>query len=485
MRFHRDGREPTAGERLRHAALVVALGACALGVQCRCGDDVRPAGSGTSAASASAAASSTAPVTEAPSSEPLTIATDTPPAWILVADSTRVSGAASYLPIQVGALADGTPPHLGDSFSVATLSKEEATHAPNRPVGELLAAYEYPRFAAVTESTGKRMLELRDLADGSRLEIPIGDAPTALHVHRDELLVATSAIEWSAARPGTRAQAVKLHTVSLASPGEAPRELCRFVEEGPLRKSIDFFVRSGDWVVAVDDVRAPYSAIYFRAAAGAAEPCRKWKLPELVNGHYTHGLVVRHAGDRDAALLLIAEYGVFTHLGQVLLALSVRDEALDAGDRYVSPEWPDPELTLGEEKGDYDPPGPELDGRSRPLELLGGKAFTRWTGLGLALGAPPRIALAAGVRGLLLVPWGPKPRRAELIDVGGACLDVLSFGKGLLALVDPASQRVAERPGRPQPKPSPTTLVTLSWDAAGRAVVERTTLPGYFNRFVQ
>ncbi|MCC6525945.1 MAG: hypothetical protein IT373_25085, partial [Polyangiaceae bacterium] len=130
MRSHRDGREPTAGERLRRAALVVALGACALGVQCRCGDDARPAGSGTSAASASAAASSTAPVTHAPSAEPVTIATDTPHAWILVADSTHSSGAASYLPIQVEALAHGAPPQLGDGFSVATPLKEEASHAP-------------------------------------------------------------------------------------------------------------------------------------------------------------------------------------------------------------------------------------------------------------------------------------------------------------------------------------------------------------------
>jgi hypothetical protein len=127
---------------------------------------------------------------------------------------------------------------------------------------------------------------------------------------------------------------------------------------------------------------------------------------------------------------VVASYGIMDGHGQDLAALAIRDHALAVG----------PDVTLNSHAMEDPPVLEEHVSREtgKPEKLAFGRDYTPWTGLARVAPAegPAWILLAAGPRGLLLLPerFGPTTR-AEAVDVGGECADVLVDGERVLALV--------------------------------------------------
>lgn len=230
-------------------------------------------------------------------------------------------------------------------------------------------------------------------------------------------------------------------------------------------KAYDLFARAGEWLVAIDDEVMPmYADAFTLDASGRATHRAAWSLPGVINGHYDAAVLGRRGTGFDGTLWVVAGYGIMDGHGQDLAALAIEDHALRFG----------PEVTLNSQPLEDPPVLEEHVSREtgKPEKLAFGSDYTPWTGLARWAPAegPAKLLLAAGARGLLVLPEGFGPStRAEAIDVGGECADVLVDGGRVRVLV-----------GGPAP-----ALLELSPTATGLEPGPRLSLPQAYHRFVR
>ncbi len=224
-------------------------------------------------------------------------------------------------------------------------------------------------------------------------------------------------------------------------------------------KAYDLFVRSSEWLIAIDDEIMPMYADSFGLGAGDRPVhAAGWSLPGVINGHYTFAALAR-GGARDGVLFTVSPYGIMDGNGQDLAALRISGDVLAA----------DAKVTLNSTRLEDPPVLEEHVSRQtgRPEKLAAGTDFTEWRGLALH---GDRALLAAGTRGLLVVPQVFTPdTKATVVAVGGECRDVLVADERTWVLVGGATNAIVE----------------LAWDAAGAHERGRTALAGSWDRLVR
>ncbi len=233
-------------------------------------------------------------------------------------------------------------------------------------------------------------------------------------------------------------------------------------------KAYDVFLRSGAWVIAVDDVVSPIYADGFRLGAAKPEHVQDFVLPSAINGSYYAGTMVAR-GPADATLYLLLGYGIMDGHGHDLSALPIR-----AGKLAV------PEGVILNSSARTDPPVLEehVDrGSGLPETLAFGDVYSEWTQIAHApavAGGAPRLLISAVERGLLELPvdFGPTTK-AKAIDVGGKALDVIVIGGRVYVLVEVSEPLVRSE------------LVELALLPEGATVERRTALPEVYHRFVR
>jgi hypothetical protein len=229
-------------------------------------------------------------------------------------------------------------------------------------------------------------------------------------------------------------------------------------------KAYDLFVRSGSWLIAIDDQVSPIWADGFRLGLGQPERIQDLELPSAINGSYYAGQLVA-SGPTDGVLYLLLHYGIMDGHGHDLTALTLR-----AGKLSVSSE------VLINSSAGIDPPVLEehVDRRTdKPTKLAAGVDYSEWTQIAYALaGGQPRLLISAGERGLLELPidFGPTTK-ANVIELGGSVLDVIALGERTFTLV--SSEQVGGE------------LVELSLQPTGAKLERRTPLPEVYQRFVR
>jgi hypothetical protein len=370
--------------RLPLALLAVGL-ALAVGGCRSCGED-RPSGSGSCAP--------LAPV--AP--------------WLVLQAVDQASGKLRLLPIDLG----GAHPQPGALVELPALPvprwaghyRAVATHA-----GPLLLAV----VPAEPGSDPRHELVQRrlDRPDETELHHGLGLVrPVALHlVDKDGLLVGATGL---LGLIDLAAQVPELRPLEQRDGGA--------LGSGRARKAYDLFAQRGAQLVAVQDEAPPFVADELEIeCSGRVRPEQTWTLPGLENGSYTE--VALDASELMLAAQYVAPGGSGHLLARVPLArLSDPELAnlrLNAG---MLGELPVVE-ELDAERGASDGEGPKL---------VAGARYTPWAGLGL-LG--DRVVLGAGSRGVLVLPRTfDADSRAELVDVGGACLDLVVRGHGIYVL---------------------------------------------------
>lgn len=230
-------------------------------------------------------------------------------------------------------------------------------------------------------------------------------------------------------------------------------------------KAYDLFARSGEMVVAIDDMVMPMFAELLRLdAKGGWAHLESWELPGLVNGMYYGALLELDKDDQlSGRLYLLDAFSVITGTGQNLAALTMKQGKLSHGSDTILNSMTTDEPPVLEES--------TKRGESKPERVLAGETMTPWYAIAMAPGAA-KIAIAAGERGLLLVPKSfTSASTAVIFDVGGHCLDVLSVEDSLLVLVK-SSDGVGK-------------LVELQAGKAGLEITSTTNLPAVFQRFVR
>ncbi|MFV8752929.1 hypothetical protein ACNOYE_20480 [Nannocystaceae bacterium ST9] len=233
-------------------------------------------------------------------------------------------------------------------------------------------------------------------------------------------------------------------------------------------KAYDLFVRSGTWLIAIDDVVQPIWADGFRLGLGAPEHVQDFTMPSAINGSYYAGELVA-SGTDDGVLYLLLHYGIMDGHGHDLTALTIREGKLDV----------DPNVLINSSSG-INPPVVEehVDrGSGEPKTLVAGSVHTPWTNLvhvPATLGGPPRLLIGAGSRGLLELPaeFGPTSK-ASVIELGGSVDDLIEVAGKIYALV-----------GVEQPL-ARSELVELALLPSGATVERRTALPATYQRFVR
>ena len=363
------------------AGLTIALGGCR-----GCGED-RPSASGSCA--------------------PLEPAAP----WLVLQAVDQASGKLRLLPIDLG----GAQPKPGALVEIPALPvprwaghyRAVATHA-----GPLLLA------AVPAEPGSDPRIELvrrqLDRPEETAQRLGLGQVrPVALHlVGKDGLLVGATGL-------------LGLLDLGARVPELRPLEQRDGGALGAARarKAYDLFARRGARLVALQDDSAPFFAEALELqCSGRVKPEDSWSLPGLENGSYTEAAL-------DASeLVLVAQYVAASGSGHLLARVplsrlgdpelaNLRLNAGALGELPVAEE-------LESEPGRADGEGPKL---------VAGVRYTPWAGLGL-LG--DRILLGAGARGVLMLPRTfDADSRAELVDVGGACLDLVVRGNGIYALV--------------------------------------------------
>jgi hypothetical protein len=271
--------------------------------------------------------------------------------------------------------------------------------------------------------------------------------PTGLHLVGDTLLVGGAG--------GV------LLSADLAAPAPS---LTEQVRRGVIPKGYDLFARHGDRLVAIDDVVTPIFADWFELTArGLGRRLGDWTLPDLINGTYRHAALEPGPAADEHTLYLVSAYGVLDGHGHNVVALRVAGDQLVDRPRHALPNADATDRVLGEHVS---------RATGEPQELLAGATYTPLGGLAVDA-ASGRILLAAGARGLLVVPADFDRRtRGELVDLGGAVADVRVHGGRTLALVIPPGAAHAE-------------LVALAWDGASYAPAARHRLPAPYDRLVR
>jgi hypothetical protein len=226
-------------------------------------------------------------------------------------------------------------------------------------------------------------------------------------------------------------------------------------------KAYDLFVRSGPWVIAIDDEVSPIWADGFRLGPGQPERIQDFALPSAINGSYYAGELVASDAD-DGVLYLLLHYGIMDGHGHDLTALTIRDGKLTV-----------PSDVLINSSDGSNPPVLEehVDrGTDKPVKLAAGTDYTEWSQIAYVPGAQPRLLISAGARGLFELPieFGPQSK-ADVIDLGGSVVDVMLIRERVYALVNNATSE----------------LVELSLQPVGGVVERRTALPDLYHRFVR
>lgn len=254
------------------------------------------------------------------------------------------------------------------------------------------------------------------------------------------------------------------NTIAWIDLGAEPRTRVELTRRDELfGKAYDLFVRSGSWLIAIDDQVSPIWADGFRLGLGQPERIQDFELPSAINGSYYAGTLVA-SGATDGVLYLLLHYGIMDGHGHDLTALGIRDGKLTVSS----------EVLINSSAG-IDPPVLEehVDrGTQQPVKLSAGTEYTEWTAVAhVPDGEQSRLLISAGARGLFELPleFGPQTK-AKVIDLGGAVLDVLVLGERVFALV------TIEQPSLH------SELLELS--LAG-AVERRTALPEVYHRFVR
>jgi hypothetical protein len=305
-----------------------------------------------------------------------------------------------------------------------------------------VAAHAGPRWVHGEATGGGFRLVLGDARGGAPRSIELEGEPTALHLHGDALFVGLGR---------------RLGWIDLAADPPAFREL---VAREHLFKAYDLFARSGDRLVAVDDVVMPMFADWFDVKGKAPRRLADWSLPGVINGHYTQAALHPAAGG-DFTLYLLAPYGIMDGDGHDLVAVPVR------GDTLVFEEG----LTLQNGKNGPTPVIEEHVSRDsgKTFGLVAGSEVTDWTGLAVDP-VSGRLLIAAGTRGLIVLPGNfTSASKGIMVELGAACRDVVARGGLLVALVGDDTR---------------SELVILTGAGEGYAAGARHPLPAAFDRIL-
>jgi hypothetical protein len=353
--------------------------------------------------------------------------------WLVLESHDSKAELASYAAIDLAAarpspVALGTAPALPD------------TSWPGHY--RTVAAHAGPRWVHGEAVSGGFRLVLGDARGGAPRSIEVDGEPTALYIHREALFVGLGR---------------RLGWFDLAAGKPVFGEL---VAREHQFKAYDLFARSGDRLVAVDDVVMPMFADWFDVSGKAPRRVADWSLPGVINGHYTHAALHPAAGG-DFTLYLLAPYGIMDGDGHDLVAVPVR------GDKLVFEEG----LTLQNGKNGPTPVIEEHVSRDsgKTFGLVAGSEATDWTGLAVDP-ASGRLLIAAGTRGLIVLPGDfTSTSKGTLVELGAPCRDVAVRGGLLVALVG-------------DDKKSELVILTGAGDSYAAGV--RHPLPAAFDRFL-
>ena len=352
--------------------------------------------------------------------------------WLVLEKHNDKADLASYAAIDLGA-ARPSPVALG------MVQPLPDTNWPGHY--RTVVAHAGPRWVHAEARSGGFKLVIGDARGGAPRAIDLGGEPTALHLWRDWLFVGLGP---------------RLGWTDLAGQGGFQELVARSHQY----KAYDLFARSGDRLVAIDDVVMPMVADWFALGGKGPERLADWSLPGVINGHYTHAVLHPAAGG-DFTLYMIAPYGIMDGNGHDLVAVPVR------GNKLVFEEG----LTL---QNGRNGPTPVIEehvdrGSEKPVTLVAGSEVTEWTGLAVDPDGG-RLLIAAGTRGLILLPGAfTSASKGTMVDLGAPCRDVAVRGGLLVALVG-------------DDKKSELVILTRSGDtyAAGA----RHPLPAAFDRIV-
>lgn len=318
--------------------------------------------------------------------------------WVVVEQHGDAAAAASYVAMDLAA-ASPSPISLGEAPALPDTGWQGHFRT--------VAAHAGARWVRAQAKGGGFSLVVGDARGGAPRSIDVDGEPTALHLHGDALLVGLGQ---------------RLGWIDLAAAHPRFQEITARDHE---YKSYDLFAASGDRVVAVDDVVMPMVADWLSLEGKPPHRIADWNLPGVINGHYTHAAL--RARDKSFTLYLLAPYGIMDGSGHDLVAVPVE------ADKLVF----DKELTL---QNGRNGPTPVIEehvdrGTGKAIELVAGSEVTDWTGLVIDP-EDGRILIAAGKRGLLLLPADFKSdTRGVLVDLGGECRDVAVRGGAPIALV--------------------------------------------------
>jgi hypothetical protein len=358
--------------------------------------------------------------------------------WVVLEQYNRGADTATHAAVRLAEDPRRTPKFidLGESPAMSTSGLSRPSIA--------VAAHEGARWVQLetTPSGGVRAV-VRTLPDSKPLvAVELGDIrPAALHLAGHSLWIGTQArVGWadlSAKQPRFEELVVRTER-----PG----------------KSYDVFARHGDRLVAIDDVISPIYADWFSLDPYGRPHQRlaDWELPAMVYGHYTAATLVPR-GDEYELLALSTSSSGYVGRGHALYRLAIRGNVLFQGG--PAPNVRAPRIHEVQGKGPY------------PAVLIAGTTYTEWGGFAITPDGQ-RVLVAAGKRGLISLPRDfDETTPVELVDVGGACDDVIVRGNTILALV-------TVREVRPE-------LVVLETDGAKLRVTARHPLPCWFDRFVR
>lgn len=330
--------------------------------------------------------------------------------WLLLRRLDQAAGTAGYTPVAIRA----SRLEVGAAIAVEPFASKHTRGATS------LASMAGGVWYAAVQSGGRWALHKRDFA------APAAD-PVNIPLEVDEVTALLAVDHRVVVGAGNKVGYIDTSAGDLT--------FVKLAERPGAYKAYDVLSRDGDLVAAIDDVVMPIYGELLSIDADRISHVEGWQMPSFINGTYGAAVLsMSDAAAKSGVLYGIGAYGIMSGNGQDLFALPIRAGKLEAGDMSV--------INSGGAGRASPPVLEEHVSRStgKVEKIIAGSEMTRWTGLALAPGGE-RIALAAGSRGLLLVPssFGPGTR-ATAVDVGGACLDVVSAGGVLYALVDAAGR---------------------------------------------
>jgi hypothetical protein len=355
-----------------------------------------------------------------------------------------------YLPVRIAAAPDGSPAPLPPRQRPALRHPEASVRAASGdwvPAYDAVAAQQQARWvhaASAGDSYELRVEELDETAAPAR-SIALGPVrPTALAVADGYVLVGSAGA---------------LGYVKLDEAEPRYRQLVS--HPGRRAKPYDFFVRSAERVLAVDDEVEPRFADWLELSPAGVRFRETVELPGVINGRYQAGVLER-AGVDSFTLHAVVPFGIVSGHGQLLASLALSPQG----------STPGASSTLNGSHGDSE----EFVSRAHPTDrpaLWLGSELSSWTGIAL-LSGERRLLLAAGTRGLwsvaLPLPATGKPSVSRAAGLTN-CSDVTVRGTLVLAL--------EQRPD------GASELRVLRWTGSELALEHERRLDGAFQRFVQ